>query len=204
MNSKDFNFQKNMKFNTDEGIVSFHNQRLLIFDANVIGLLRENIINELGLDKAKKFLFRFGFIQGFSDFMQIKVNYNFNTEQDLLRTGPILHTWEGIVKAVPEITDFNREEKSLYFTGKWINSFEAEQHLMYHNQEEFPVCWILTGYASGWCTGFLGEKTIALEPKCIAKGDECCSWEIKPEKDWGTEADFFIQAVKDLPQGFGD
>lgn len=72
-------------------MTSFKDTRLVIFDANAIGLLRQNLLlEELGWDKARRFFLRFGFQNGYSDFLQMKRGYTFDSEMDLLASGPVI------------------------------------------------------------------------------------------------------------------
>ena len=167
-----------------------------MFDTEAIGLLRKMVIDEMGMEKAREIFLRFGYQNGYSDFMQMKINYDFETEMDLLASGPVIHTWEGIVNATPKEIRYNRDKGEFYFTGIWTNSYEAEQHLSYMGQHNEPVCWTLMGYASGWSTAFFGKKIIAIEPVCVGKGDDHCEWELKPEEEWGEEAEPYIKALK--------
>jgi hypothetical protein len=198
MKATDFNLSKELIFNLDEGITTFRDSRLAIFDTNAIGLLRQSIIKEFGWEKARELFLKFGYQNGYSDFMQMKMNYTFDTEMDLLASGPVIHTWEGIVRATPTEIRFDRGTGEFFFTGVWTNSYEAEQHLTFQDYAKEPVCWSLMGYASGWCSAFFGSKLIAIEPVCAGKGDESCGWEIKPPDQWGEEAQVYIEALKEF------
>lgn len=195
MKAPDFNLSKQLKFNFESGITTFQDSRLVIFDANAIGLLRQNLIEQLGFDQARDFFLRFGFQNGYADFLQMKINYEFESEMELLASGPVIHTWEGIVHAAPKEIRFDRETGDFYFTGVWSNSYEAEQHLMYNEQSAVPICWSLMGYASGWCTAFFGSPLLAIEPVCVGKGDHHCEWEIKPPAAWGDAAAPYLNAL---------
>lgn len=196
MKADDFNMPQDIRFNSETGITMFRDNRLLIFDANTIGLLRQIVIEEFGWDSARDVFLQFGYQSGYSDFMQMKRNYNFDTEMELLASGPVIHTYEGIVKAVPKEISFDREKGEFYFTGTWHNSYEAEQHLSYNEAVEEPVCWTLMGYASGWCTAFFGKPLIAIEPKCMGMGDDVCEWKIQPPDVWGEKADLYLRSYE--------
>lgn len=198
MKAVDFNLQKEINFDFDKGITSFKSNRLLIFDADSMGLLRQNLINMLGILQAKKFFLKFGYQKGFADFLQTKIYYDFDSDIELLHTGPVLHTWEGIVKAVPNEIVLDREKGIFNYTGTWINSYEAEQHLAYNQLSEDPVCWTLMGYASGWCTAFWGEPVIANETQCAGMGADDCKWLIKPLNECGGEVKSHISAFKEF------
>lgn len=187
MKATDFNFVNDLKFSLETGMTTFKDSRLVIFDANAIGLLRQNLVKELGMAKARELFLKFGYQHGYSDFMQMKINYTFDTEMDLLASGPVIHTWEGVVQATPKELSYNRETGEFYFTGVWTNSYEAEQYLTFNETAQESVCWSLMGYASGWSTAFFGSKLIAIEPICVGKGDDHCEWKIQPEKVWGND-----------------
>lgn len=96
MMAKDFDFAKEIRFDIDKGMTTFKDSRLLIFDANSFGLLRQYVIDLMGIEKAREFFLRFGYQNGFTDFMQMKVNFDFDSEKELLASGPVIHTWEGM------------------------------------------------------------------------------------------------------------
>ena len=198
MKATDFNFQKDLKFNLETGITTFHQSRLVIFDANAIGLLRQNIIKTLGWEKAREEFLRFGFQNGYADFMQMKLAYKFDSEEDLLSSGPVLHTWEGIVQVVPKELRMDRKTGEFFHTGIWINSYEADQHLSFNKPGSEPVCWSLVGYAAGWTTAFWGSKSIGMELLCVGKGDPHCQWIVQPESAWGPEAAPYRKAYKEF------
>lgn len=198
MKATDFNLSKDIVFDVNKGMTTFKDTRLVVFDANAIGLLRQSIVKELGWEKARNLFFKFGYQHGFADFLQMKTNYEFDSEMDLLASGPVIHTWEGIVHAAPKEIRFNREKGEFYFSGVWTNSYEAQQYLSYNTEAKEPVCWTLMGYASGWCTAFFGKKLLAIEPLCMGKGDTHCEWLIQPLDAWDERAKPYLPIIKDL------
>ena len=130
MKALDFNMSKEIEFDFDKGITSFKGSRVLIFDANIIGLQRNNLIEALGEKKAKDFIFKLDFQNAYEEFLNMQQNYEFDNEMELLASGPTIHTWRGIVQATPKEIEFDREAGKFYFTGVWTNSWEAEQYLM--------------------------------------------------------------------------
>ncbi len=196
MKATDFDLSRELTLNPATGIATFKNSRLVLFDTNAMGLLRQNLVETLGWQKAREVFLRFGYQNGFADFMQMKLAYQFDSEMDLLASGPVIHSWEGIVQATPKEIRFDRNTGEFYFTGVWSNSYEAEQHLCFSDPAKEPVCWSLMGYASGWATAFFGKKLIAIEPKCVGKGDDHCEWEIMPPEKFGKRAEPYIEAFK--------
>jgi hypothetical protein len=198
MKATDFDLGKDLVLNPEEGVVTFRNSRLVIVDASSLGLLRQNLTEELGREKARAFFLRLGYSHGISDFSQMKKKYDFDTEMDLLASGPVIHSWEGLVCARPKEIKFDRQTGEFYFSGTWTNSYEAEQYLGFNEPATEPVCWSLMGYASGWCTAFFGSPLIAIEPECCGKGDSSCGWLIQPPSAWGDKAKPYLEALKSL------
>ena len=198
MKATDFNLPGELQFSLETGVTSFRDGRIVLFDANAIGLLRQSLIMELGEEKARRFFLRFGYQNGYSDFLQMQLNYTFDTEMDLLASGPVIHTWEGIVQATPKGIEYDRDTGKFLFTGVWSNSYEAEQHLTFNEVGDKPVCWSLTGYATGWSTAFFGSPLLAWEPMCMGKGDDHCEWLIQPPDAFGDEQAAYKEAFADL------
>lgn len=198
MKATDFDLSKELKFDVEHGLASFQSSRMIILDANAMGLLRQKILDAVGWEKAREMLLKFGYQNGFSDFMQMKLSHEFDTETDLIASGPVIHTWEGIVHAVADSLHFDRARGDFFFSGRWDNSYEAEQHLCFNPVAREPVCWTLMGYASGWCTAFFEKPIVAIETKCVGKGDSNCENRIQPVANWGAEASPYIAAFKEF------
>jgi hypothetical protein len=201
MKATDFDLSKDLKLDPTTGIATFRESRLVVLDAAALGLLRQDLVESLGLEEARRLFLRFGYQHGYSDFLQMKLAYQFDSEMDLLASGPVIHSWEGIVQATPKEIRFDRQSSDFYFTGVWTNSYEAEQYLTFNHAADQPVCWSLMGYASGWCTAFFGSPVIAIEPVCMGKGDDHCEWLIQPPSAWGTTAKPYVDALSSLLGG---
>ena len=203
MQANDFDLSKEIIFEPGSGLTTWGKHRLVIFEARAIGMLRQSVLELLGWHKAQAFFLRFGYRHGFSNFVQMQRDYNFTDELELLKSGPVIHCWEGIVSATPKEIRYNRETGDFYFTGVWRNSYEAEQHLRFLDPElgryeSAPVCWTLMGYASGWGTAFFERPLLAIEPKCMGMGHDHCEWLIQPPDKWGSEADPYRDALHEL------
>jgi hypothetical protein len=75
MKATDFDLSREIRFSPESGITSFRNSRLLIFDADALGLLRQKLTEELGVPRTREFFLKIGYQHGYSDFMQMKINY---------------------------------------------------------------------------------------------------------------------------------
>jgi hypothetical protein len=198
MQASDFQLEEDLEYGTQRGVNSFKNNRMVTFNADAIGLLRQQLIESVGMETARTLLLRFGFQSGYADFLQMKTSYDFDTEGDLLEVGPAMHTQEGIVAVEPVEMDYNRDTGEFYFEGLWHNSYEAQQHLIHNGESDHPVCWSLMGYGSAWCSGFMGTPVLEMESRCLGKGDDVCEWIIKPIDEWDERADPYIEALEDF------
>lgn len=201
MKAADFQLEEDLEYGMEQGVNVFKNNRMLTFNADAIGLLRQQLIEAVGVESARELLLQFGFQSGYADFLQMKTSYDFDTEGDLLEVGPAMHTQEGIVAVEPIEMEYDRADGSFYFRGLWHNSYEAEQHLMHNGLSEDPVCWSLVGYGSAWCSGFMETPVLELEERCVGMGDDVCEWVIKPLDEWDERADPYVKALQDLYEG---
>jgi hypothetical protein len=201
MESDDFDLEEDLEYGSSYGINTFRNNRMLIFNAKSMGLLRQQLIDTLGIKKTRETLFRFGFQSGYADFLSIEKNYDFDNPDELLKTGPKIHMNKGIAAVETNKIRYDRENGEFYFDGLWHNSYEAEQHVIYNGEAEEPVCWSLMGYASAWCSGFAEIPVLAIEQECLGMGHDVCEWSVKPIDKWGEEAQPYVRALMDFFKG---
>ncbi|MFS0643640.1 XylR N-terminal domain-containing protein [Siminovitchia sp. 179-K 8D1 HS] len=159
------------------GIITFNQKRSVLVSVEALGLLRRDLINTLGMDRAKGFLMRYGWEWGKKDGETVASMYNWKNPKELMLAGPVLHTLEGVVTVEPDTLEIT--ESSIHFTGFWRNSFEAEEHIEYYGVNNDHICWILVGYASGYLTSTFGKDVIAYEECCVGKGDAHCRFAAK-------------------------
>src|SRR5262249_41236729 len=59
-------------------------------------------------------------------------------------------------RTLPNTAFQNRRSKQhLRVEGEWANSYEAQQHRQHIEPiSDYPVCWTLTGYASGYSSAY--------------------------------------------------
>ncbi|MFK9095009.1 V4R domain-containing protein [Bacillus salipaludis] len=161
----------------------------ILSTTSAFGLLRKGIIENLGMKRAKGFLLRYGWSLGVSDAEEAMKTLT--SIEDLLNQAAILHLRSGQIKDMKSerIIEMSDSEtiKSILGKGKWIDSFEASEHLKHHGISDTPVCHTLTGYASGYMTSVCKQSVIVKEISCMAKGDAECCYEARLQEDWGSE-----------------
>src|SRR4029077_5085266 len=111
--------------------------------------------------------------------------FPWDSEDEWRAAGARLHTIQGIVRA--EVTRSSLSSATPVAEGFWHDSYEAEQHLLLLGKADEPVCWTLTGFASGYMSCVYGKEIIAIEDRCRGKGDAICRAVVRSKEDWGPE-----------------
>lgn len=151
------------------------------------GLLRKDLINALGFQRAKRFLLRYAYRCGVHEARILKEKINWKDDVEWLIAGSKMHHLTGRSLSYPDIFHVDMDKGIFNVAGYWIDSYEAKQHLDYCPMQSEPICYFLVGYASGYTSECLGKKTIFKEVKCKGKGDEYCSYVGKTVEEWGDE-----------------
>lgn len=185
MKAMDLKMEELLEFRPQEGKVFFKGARTLVFNADAFGTLRRDLIHNLGFDRAKGFLIRYGWQLGYNDGISIKENFDWDSDEESFIAGSVLFTLEGFAKVENDFISIDREKNTFLKKGRFINSFEAEQHIRYFGLNDRAVCWMLIGYAGGYGSAYMGEKVYYKETKCRGKGDPDCEFEGKTLTQWG-------------------
>lgn len=200
MKSTDINLADWLDFRPESGHVLLHGRRMLIFAQSALGTLNELVVTHLGHEFAAAIFTQFGFRCGREDYQGVATDVAWDTEVDRISSGPVMHMWEGIVHVTPTALAYDRATGHFRMAGEWRNSYEAENHLDRFGRSTHPVCWALTGYASGWAGEFFGSDLLAIETTCVAQGDDVCRFEIRPEPEWDARADPWRTALTATPE----
>lgn len=175
-------FQNLIDINPRSGMMKLHSRRMALISTKALGILRRDLVSTLGMDRAKGFLMRYGWACGFNDGEVIQRMFQWDSKQELLLSGPSLHTLEGVVTVEVDRLEFNEEQ--IVFSGYWFNSYEAEEHIRHFGYSETPVCWTLVGYAAGFVKSVYGKDVLVKELRCKGKKDDHCYFMIKTLEQW--------------------
>jgi anti-anti-sigma regulatory factor/predicted hydrocarbon binding protein len=195
MKVSDIDFRKMLTFAPEEGRLMLGKDRLLIFREEAFGTLRSMLMEQLGDELARVYLSKFGYRCGEGDYKAMMSMFSWDSDEDELGAGPVMHMWEGIVHVELTGLKLDRANGELSMGVLWKNSYEAETHLKLMGKSDEPVCHTLTGYASGWSSAFMGLPMIAIETSCVGKGDAICTAEIRRADAWGPEANRWKHAL---------
>lgn len=177
------------------------NDRKLTTSSSAFGILRQQLVRNIGIERIKGFLFHFGWEMGVNDAKEaMKTDMSL---EDLIKYGPILHIENGHIRGIKhECTvkyDDHHKIISVLGTGTWIDSYEAEEHIKRLGVSNTQVCHTLIGYASGFMSTICEQPLLAKELTCVGKGDSVCSWVIKTQKQWESEIQDELPSYNETP-----
>ncbi len=191
MRTTDLDLRELLHFDPNGGIIRFAGQRALLFDAVALGILRAELVMGLGLTGARGVLTRFGFAHGWRTAETLKGEFPWDDESEWRRAGGRLHALQGLVVVDP-LQDGGpggdspgTDGGAPFAESVWHESYEAEQHLLHLGQADEPVCWTLTGFASGYLSYTTGKEVYCVEDRCRGKGDAVCHLVGRFQEDWG-------------------
>ncbi len=184
MRAVDLDLRELLSFEPKGGVLRFANERALLFDALALGLLRRELISTLGQNGARALLTRFGYAHGWRTAETLRQVFPWDSEEEWRRAGGWLHMMQGFVRVEPTTGEPVPGPKPIA-EALWQDSYEAEQHLLHVGLAEEPVCWSLTGFASGYLSHAYGREIYCLEERCRGKGDAVCRLVGRPLEEWG-------------------
>ena len=184
MRAADLDLKELLQADAEGGVLRFGNERVLLLDAVAMGLLRRELIETLGLTAARAVLTRFGYAHGWRTADNLRTAFPWDSDAEWRHAGGRLHTLQGLVRVESPGDDARPGPRPLG-DSVWHDSYEAEQHLLHLGRAEEPVCWTLTGFASGYLSRAHGREIYCLEERCRGKGDAVCRLVGRPVEDWG-------------------
>lgn len=171
----------------DQGIMRLHEQRVVLLNSAALGLLQQDMIDNFGVEAARRLFLRFGYVHGYHDALSLRDRFKWTGEQGL-RAGATLLRLEGIART--DVVRLEQDAAAGYFRQDlvWHDSYAAEQHVQHCGMSSSPVCWSLVGYASGYATACLGIEIYFRESECLGQGASKCAVIGRDAASWGDDA----------------
>ena len=176
----------------EEGRLNLHGRRVVLHDLHAFAQVRKDLIDMVGIDSARSVLTRFGYYWGQADAAAMKRIFEWETVSDLVMAGPRMHTIQGAVKSSVRSLDIDETTGRFFMELIWHGSGEAEEHVIEKGKAATPVCWMMTGYASGYASFCINREVYFVEQKCAGKGDPLCTAVGKDRESWGAELKSFL------------
>jgi DNA-binding NtrC family response regulator/predicted hydrocarbon binding protein len=185
MKAQDLRLQELLDFSAGE--LNFQGRRMVLHDIRAFAQLRNDLLDSLGPIPTRRILTRFGYFWGQEDAAAMKRLFNWDSLEEWLRAGSVMHTLQGVTRSVVQSLKVDAENKHLFMEVVWHNSGEAAEHLTTHDQAEEPVCWMLVGYASGYASFCLDKEVCFVETQCCAAGSAVCTAVGRDRESWGSD-----------------
>tara|TARA_R110002072_G_scaffold295149_2_gene465869 strand:- start:4176 stop:5837 length:1662 start_codon:yes stop_codon:yes gene_type:complete len=176
--------QELLRFEPEEGRIWLAEERMVLLRSSELQALRKEMIESLGIDRAKGLLIRMGYIAGQRDADTARRLRPDAPMFETFSVGPQSHMMTGQVKVVPVSMDVDEISKTFHGVFEWQHSFEAEIFLAEYGVSYEPVCWSQIGYASGFTTRFTGRQILFRELGCMGCGEKVCRIEGRPVEEW--------------------
>lgn len=173
-----------IEFDSKNGRIWLAERRMMLMQTATMELLRKELIQTLGFERAKGIIMRLGFAEGMVEAQWARKLRSGQSLTDMFHLGPQLHKIKGCVEVKAITEEIDLEAGHFYAEYLWENSFEAENYLEEWGHAREAVCWNLLGYAIGYTSSFMGQQVVYKEVNCTALGDETCKIVGKPLKDW--------------------
>lgn len=178
-----------LRFSPETGNIWLDAKRMFLLHVEAFGTLRRELIETMGVERARGMLTRMGYQSGARDAeMAKKVRADLNYFERF-SVGPQLHALEGIVLVEPVRVEIDVEKGRYYGEFIWRDSIEDEAHMSAYGLGSEAVCWMQIGYACGYTSAFLGRSVLYREVECRARGSEHCRIIGKPVEEWNDAED---------------
>lgn len=190
-----------LRFSLRDGRVWLDTQRVAVIHLATLASLRRELSDTLGFQKARGVLTRMGYSSGVRDAALARKLRPHHDVRDAFLVGPQLRVLQGILMMEPVRLEIDVAAGHFYGEFTWPECFEVDAHLSDYGISPVPVCWMQTGYVSGYTTAFMGKTVLYREVECCAAGQRQCRIIGQPLECWGAEyLDEDLRAMQ--PEGF--
>lgn len=178
-----------LRFAPDKGRIWVDTQRVMMVHHSTFASLRRELVDTLGFQEARGFMTRMGYASGVRDAELVqKLKPQGAVDQSFL-LGPQLRAIQGVTLMEPVRVEADVAAGHFYAEFEWPESFEADYHIAAYGLVGEPVCWIQTGYASGYASTFMARRILFREVDCRGMGAKQCRIVGKPLEDWDDVSD---------------
>ncbi len=196
MRAADLRAVELLDFGEMKGAISFHGRRMLLYDADAMGMLRRELVDAVGWKAARGLFTRLAYANGYRDAETLKTLFCWDTPDEWYKAGPVLQGFEGKAAAIRSEIRRSPDGAVSEIEIAWENGHEVELHARHFRSTDAGVCWTLAGYASGYFSACLGEEIYFIEQECAATGASRCRAVGKERSAWGKELEPLLDYFK--------
>ncbi len=190
MKSEDLRLEELIDFS--EGWLSLKGRRLIIQDVRAFSQLRKDLKDSVGKVRTRRILTRFGYMWGQADAAAMKRIFKWDSMEEWIKAGAHVQSLQGLCRTMVKSLTLTNDLDQFEMEVLWHNSFEADVHLTEMGLADYPVCWMLVGYASGYSSFCLAREVFFIEEKCRGQGDRICRAVGRTRKAWGERLEPYV------------
>ncbi|MBT9598745.1 MAG: sigma-54-dependent Fis family transcriptional regulator [Vitreoscilla sp.] len=172
-------------FSPGDGRIWLNDQRMLLWHSSAMGHLRRELIDTLGLERARGLLTRAGYVSGARDAQLVRERWPQGDAASVFMAGTRLHALEGMVKVTPLAFDFDIDRGTYEGEFLWEHSSEDDEHIAAYGLGTEAACWSQVGYATGYVTSLFGQLVVFREIECRSMGASVCRVIGRHAAAWG-------------------
>lgn len=190
---------EHLRFSPAEGRIWMEDHRSVLLSSSAFGSLRKDIVERLGAPAGREMYTRIGYAEGSRDAGYARKLRPEQSYYDAFMAGPQAHALAGF--GWVQVVTMEMEPDSGTCFGEFLvhDSIEASVQLELSGPSAEPVCWMATGYASGFTSAFAGRPILLREVECRGMGAHACRMIARPLEEWDdTEQD--TQLYRPAPQ----
>lgn len=173
-----------LQFAPEQGRIALGGQRMLLLHSVAVQALRSELIDALGMERARATVTRMGYHSGTRDATLARQVRPSGSSVDAFWVGPQLHGIEGVVRVELLRMEFELESGHYYGEFIWHDSIEDDFDTGVNVTFDGPACWMQIGYASGYTSAFMGRDIVFREVECRTMGFEHCRVVGQPAEAW--------------------
>ncbi len=186
-------------FSPGDGRIWLQDQRMILLHSEALGSLRRELIDSIGLDKARGLLTRAGYVSGARDARLVRQQWPDAEPTAAAMAGTRLHALEGVVQVEVVHARYNAELGDYDGEFIWHNSSEDDEHIAAYGVGGSPACWMQVGYATGYVSTLFGRMIVFREVECRSSGAAHCRVIGKSAERWDDpEQDLFYLNAQDF------
>lgn len=173
-----------LRFSLNNGRIWLDTQRVALIHLSTLASLRAEMIDKLGLDEARGFFTRMGYASGSRDATIARKLRPHHETRDAYAVGPQLRKLQGVTALEPVRFEIDVRNGHFYSEATFPESFEADTHIATYGLTHEAVCWMQSGYSSGYASTFMGRSVVFKEVECRAASAPHCCIVGKPVEQW--------------------
>lgn len=171
MNADPISLFEVLDFRPHESSIYLGMDKMMLLSTSALTRLKRDLIDTAGVSGARKLLLRMAYVQGYQHGLFMTERYGMKRAVPL---GPQFGKLEGFAAPTILARVFDPGNPSFHMESTCTNSVEAEEYSRAFGTSNFPVCWFITGFASGYHSAVCSKPIYFEEQMCKAQGHACC------------------------------